>query len=195
MAFQYRGVRRADVAIWAVIAAAAIVVYSCTIFGAFRFDWRGFSKVIVGAAVLLAAGQFYLRFRKDPRAAAALTGTAQLALFAVLGASLSYVAASTNLPLWDDTFAAWDRALGLQWADWLAAMNAHPTLHTACFLAYSSFPLQATAVILALAATGRLTRLRVFLLSFMVTTIVTIAISAVMPAQGVWGYLQLSATD
>lgn len=195
MDFQPRCARRAEIAIWAVIAATAATVCSFAIVGPFRIDWESVARVAAAAAALYAAGRFYQKSGRDLRAAGALIGTAQLALFAVAGAALSYVAAAADLPLWDEAFAASDRALGLNWAGWLTTMNAHPALHTACLLAYSSFPLQATAAILVLAATQRLVRLQVFLLGFMVATILTVVISAVMPAQGVWGHLGLSTQD
>lgn len=45
--------------------------------------------------------------------------------------------------------------------------------------------MQATAIVVVLAAAGHALRLRVFMLSFALTTLVTIGVSTVMPAQGV----------
>jgi membrane-associated phospholipid phosphatase len=188
-------VRRADRLIWTTIAAIAAAVAASCIFGSFHIDWLSFWPAALAASLLCVAGQYYLVVRNDPRAASALTCTAQLAVFAAVGAPLSYVAASAALPLWDETFWAWDGRLGLDWMALLGAMNNHPALHRIFAAAYQSYPVQSIIVVLALAATGRILRLRVYLLSFMLTALVTIAVSVVMPAQGVWGHMGLSAAD
>ena len=51
-------------------------------------------------------------WRSDPRLASGLNCTAQVVAFAAVGAPLSYIAASANLPLQDHTFDLLDRALG-----------------------------------------------------------------------------------
>ncbi len=94
-----------------------------------------------------------------------------------VGAPLSYIAASAALPLWDQTFWAWDGRLGLDWMALLAAMNDHPLLHRVFAAAYLSFSVQSIIVVLALAATGRILRLRVYLLSFMLAVLVTMTAS------------------
>jgi membrane-associated phospholipid phosphatase len=187
--------QRADRLIWATIAATAAVVFAASVVGPFHIGWASFLKAGIACSLPIAAGWFYRTVRKDPRPAAALTSTAQIIAFAMAGAPLSYIAASAALPLWDATYIAWDRHLGFDWLALLAVMNAHPALHVIFAFAYSSFALQTTVVAIALAVTGHLLRLRVFIMSFMVATFVTIAISAIMPAQGVWGHLHLSAQD
>lgn len=187
--------RHADCLIWAIIAAVALIVTAAGTVGPFHVDPPSYLRAATACALMMAIAGFYSRFRPDPKLASALTGTAQLAAFAAVGAPLSYIAASARLPLWDDSLFVWDRYLGFDWMAWLAAMNAHPTLHMAFRLAYLSFTVQATTTILALAFTNHLTRLRIFILGFMLATVVTIAISALMPAQGVWGQLHLAATD
>jgi membrane-associated phospholipid phosphatase len=187
--------QRADRLIWAAIAVTATAVFAASVIGSFHIGWATFLKAGIACSLLIAAGWFYRTVRKDPRPAAALTSTAQIIAFAMTGAPLSYIAASAALPLWDATYLAWDRDLGFDWLTMLAFMNAHPALHVIFALAYSSFALQTTVVAIALAVTGHLLRLRVFIMSFMFTTFVTIAISAIMPAQGVWGHLHLSAQD
>jgi hypothetical protein len=182
-------------AIWTGIGAVAVIVLASSVFGPFRLDWASFART-AAVGVALAAGAWYYRTRRnEPQLAAALTSTSQIIAFALVGAPLSYIAASAGFPLWDATFVAWDRHLGFDWAALLHFMNEHPILHIAFAFSYASFPLQATAIIVALAWTRHVLRMRVFVLAFMLTTIITIAISAIMPAQGVWGHLHLSPTD
>jgi membrane-associated phospholipid phosphatase len=115
--------------------------------------------------------------------------------FAAVAAPLSYLAASLNLPLRDAAFDAADRVLRFDWPGLLDWMNAHPSLHAVFAAAYLSFAFQASATILALAFTRRLELLRTFMLAFFITALVTIALSALVPAQGVWGHYALTAAD
>jgi membrane-associated phospholipid phosphatase len=187
--------RRADRLIWGAIAATATVVFAASLIGTFQIGWASFLKAGLACSLLIAAGWFYRTVRKDPLPAAALTSTVQIITFAMAAAPLSYIAASAALPLWDTTFVAWDLHLGFDWLALLAVMNAHPALHVMFAFPYSSFALQTTVVAVALAVTGHSLRLRVFIMSFVFTTLVTIAISTVMPAQGAWGHLHLSMQD
>ena len=136
-------------------------------------------------------------WRRDQRLASGLECTAQLVAFTAVGAPLSYLAAAAGgaFPLQDAMFEAIDRAIGLDWRGMLAWMNEYTSGHTVFTLAYMSFTLQATVTVLSLAFCGQLVRLRIFMLSLALSALVCIAISAVLPAQGIWGFLNLSAAD
>jgi membrane-associated phospholipid phosphatase len=186
--------QRADHLIWALIAIVAAIDLAESIGGPFHLQWTSFLAAGIVSPLFCVAGSFYSS-RNDLRAASALLCTAQFMLFAAVGAPLSYIAASAARPLWDSIFAAWDRGLGLDWMAWLAIMNDHPALHPIFAAVYSSFLPQAAIVILVLALTGSLLRLRVYILGFILTTAITIAVSAILPAEGVWGHFQLSPSD
>lgn len=186
--------RRADRLIWSLIAIIAGMVVAACVLGSFHIEWASFRAVSIASLLLCAASSFYSA-RKDSKAASALLCTAQFALFPAVAAPLSYIAASAALPLWDETFASWDRGLGLDWMAWLTAMNHHSGLHGIFAFAYSSFLPQAAIVIVALALTGHLLHLRLYIASFILAALLTIAVSAVLPAQGVWGYFQLSSEN
>ena len=183
--------RRSDRLIWVLIAIIAAAVVAACVGSSFHIVWTSFQPVVIVSLLLYIASTFYSA-RKDARAASALLCTAQFALFPAVAAPLSYVAASAALPLWDETFASWDYGLGLDWMGWLTAMNHHTALHRIFAVAYSSFLPQAAIVIVALALAGHLIRLRLYILSFIFAAVTTIAISAIMPAQGIWGNLRLS---
>jgi hypothetical protein len=187
--------KHADRAIWIAIAAVAGAVVISSAFGPFQIEWASFRKAALVEALLISTSWFYLTIRKDTPLAEALMSAAQIIAFASVAAPLSYIGASAAFPLWDSSLAALDHRMGLEWTAWLAAMNAAPLLHAILAAAYASFAVQTTAVVIILAIAGHALRLRIFVLSFMLLTLVTIAISAVMPAQGVWGYLHLSALD
>lgn len=186
--------QRADRLIWGLIAIVVAIDLAAAVGGPFHVRWASFQAVGIVSLLFCAAGSFYSR-RNDLRAASALLCTAQFMLFAAVGAPLSYIAASAARPFWDNIFASWDRGLGFDWMAWLAIMNDHPALHPIFAAAYSSFLPQAAIVILALALTGSLLRLRVYIVSFIFTTVITIAVSAILPAEGVWGHLRLSPLD
>lgn len=187
--------KHADRIIWIAVAATAAVVLTVAMLGPLRIEWISFWKPALVTVLLILMSRFYTTVRKDEALASALVGAAQLIAFAAVAAPLSYVAASAALPLWDSELAALDRRLGFDWMSWLGAMNAAPLLHRTLALAYGSFALQTTAIVLVLAAAGHALRLRVFMLSFVLTTLLTIGVSTLMPAQGVWGYLHLSSVD
>jgi membrane-associated phospholipid phosphatase len=187
------GLSRLDGIIWAIIAAVACVMLAAPFASNFHLVRHSFLAAGGATALSLAGYWLYQTRRPDPRLASALGGTAQIVAFAAVGAPVSYIAASFNLPLRDAWFDTADRALGLDWSALLGWMDAHPTLHPLFRMIYFSLMPQTVVVVLALALAGRLAWMRVFVLAFIISTIVTIAIAAIVPAEGVWGFHKLSA--
>jgi hypothetical protein len=187
--------RRLDHVIWTIIAIVAAIVLASPLVSNFYIEWASFA-VPVGASLLLAAGGWiYCNRRNEPRISSALICTAQVAAFAAMGAPLSYLAAAANLPLLDHTYDAIDQAMGLDWKAGLAWMNAHTQAHTVFALTYMSFTIQATTTVLALSFSGQLLQLRYFILGFAISALVCIAISAILPAHGPWGFYGITAAD
>ncbi len=186
---------RLDRLIWWSIAAVAALVVAMAAAAQFTILWN--SLLIPGTAcvVLCSGAAFYARIRRDHRLGSTLQCTAQICAFFSVGAPLSYLAASAGFPLQDSWLAHVDRALDLDWRALLVWMNDHPGFHPLFTSAYMSFAPQATTTVLALGFCGHLKRLRMFVLALMLAALATIAISAVLPAQGVWGHDRLSAAD
>jgi membrane-associated phospholipid phosphatase len=187
--------RRLDRLIWAAIGAVAAIVLAAPAVSGFFLEWKTFVTPAFVALILIGGAWFYRHRRPDPRVASGLENTAQLIAFAAVAAPLSYLAAAANLPLQDRAFDAIDRALGLDWRALLNWINASPTIHAALRPIYLSLTLQMTAAVLALAFSGRLLRLRIYMLSVILAALITIAISALLPAAGAWPYYGLSAAD
>ncbi len=187
--------RRLDRLIWTMIALVAAIVLAATAVSDFRIEWRTFAAPGLGCLAMAMAGWFYRRWRSDLRLASGLNSTAQMVAFAAVGAPLSYLAASANLPLQDHAFDAIDHALGLDWRGLLGWMNSQSALHPLFLFPYLSFTAQATVTVLVLAFSNRLLQLRTFTLAFMFSAIVCIAISSIWPAEGAWGFYQLTPAD
>ena len=188
-------VRRVDAMIWAMIAIVAAIILTSATITDFRIVWRSYATICTVSASLLAASWFCRAKRNEPRLSLALGAAAQILVFSAVVAPLSYLAASFGLPLKDDALEAADRALGFDWMALLATLNAHPTVFAIMRAFYFSLMLQAVFVVLCLAFTGRLASLRIFILAFMSAAIITIAISAVVPAQGVWSHHGFAVAD
>ena len=189
--------RRLDRLIWALVALTAAIVLTAPRLSTFRVAWETFLGPGLACALLIAGSAVYRHWRKDERLASGLTSTAQVIAFAALGAPLSYLAAAlgARFPLYDHAFDAIDRALGLDWKALLDAMNAAPLLYAPLRLSYLSLTLQMTTVVLCLAFSGRLVWLRVYTLAFILAALTSIAVSALLPAAGVWPYHGLTAAD
>jgi len=188
-------VQRLDHLIWGLVAMVAAIILAAPFVSNFYIEWNAFAPPIGACLALAAAGWFYTRWRPDPRLASGCLSTAQVIAFAAVGAPLSYLAASANLPLLDHAYDAIDRALGLDWRALLDVMNAWPTLFDALRPIYLSLTFQMTAAVLCLAFTGRFVWLRVYTLAFIFAALITIATSAVLPAAGVWPYYGLATSD
>lgn len=187
--------RHLDHLIWGLIAAVTAIVLASPLVSGFFIEWKTFAAPLLAVLALTGAACFYRRWRPDPRLASGLENTAQMIAFAAVGAPLSYLAAAVNLPLQDHLFAAADRAFGLDWRALLDWMNAFPVIHMVLRPIYLSLTLQMTAAVLCLAFTGRLLWLRIYMLSFILAALVTIVLSALLPAAGAWPYYALSTAD
>jgi membrane-associated phospholipid phosphatase len=189
--------RRLDRLIWAIVAMVATIILVALAVTSFRIEWRTFAAAGATVVILSAGAWIYRNWRPDQRLASALGCTAQLVAFSTVGAILSYLVAAVGaaFPLHDAMFEAADRALGLDWRGMLAWMNEQTLAHFVFMQSYMSFSVQATATILMLAFFSRLVHIRVFMLSLMLSALVCMAISGVLPAQGVWGFYNLNAAD
>ena len=159
----------------------------------FEIVFDSYSAAAGAGLLLLGAAYYYRNHRVDLKLGSALESTAQVLIFAAVAAALSYIAASGALSLQDDAFDVMDRALGFNWNALLAFMNRWPGFFLFMRAMYLSHTLQMTAAVLLLAFTGRLAWLRVYMLAFIFAALLTIALSALLPAEGAWLYYGLKA--
>jgi PAP2 superfamily len=189
--------RRLDHLIWSLVAIVAAIVLSAPVFSRFYLEWTTFLAPLMACLALTAAGWFYSRVRPDPRLASALVSTAQVVAIAAVGAPLSYLAAAAAapLPLIDQHLDAIDHATGLDWHALLSFLDARPTLFAILRVTYLSLTVQMTTVVLCLAFCGEHVWLRVYTLAFLLAALATIALSAILPAAGVWPYHGFTTAD
>src|SRR5690349_7362421 len=193
MAGHAAALRRLDDVIWALVAAVTAVVLIVSAASGFYIVLRSYAVPAGTALLLLLGAYFYRTYRTDLKLASTLESTAQLVVFAAVAAPLSYLAASTALPLQDAVFDAMDHALGFDWKELFAFMNRSPGFLVFMRVIYLSLTVQMTAVVLLLGLTGRLPWLRVYMLAFIFAAVLTIALSALLPAEGVWLHYGLKA--
>ena len=187
------GLRRLDTIIWALVAFTAACVLIATALSDFRVAPETYIAPAGVCLILILVARYYRNWREDDNLASALVSTAQLIAFAAVGAPLSYVAATSSLPLQDAALARLDQALGFDWIGLLAFMHRWPGFFELMHLIYPSLNLQMVAVVLLLGFTARLAWLRIYMLAFIFAALITIAISAFVPAEGAW--LHYGITD
>src|ERR1700722_17460906 len=120
-----------------------------------------------------------------------LGGTAQLVLITVVMTPMTYVAASTNLPMQDASLFAIDRVLGLDWAAYVEFVDKNPVLAACLNYGYTMMRWPIFAIPVILAATRRYQRIEEFPFAFAVPWIVTTIISVFVPANGMYEQIGL----
>jgi hypothetical protein len=133
----------------------------------------------------------YSASRRDPQVIFVLGSTAQIVLVTVVMSPLTYVAAATDLPLRDAELLALDRALGLDWAAYVALVNEHPALSVWLDYGYSMIRWPLFAIPVVLTAARRYGRLQDFTLAFALALMATTIVSALVPAIGVYQQIGL----
>ncbi len=194
MIIEHQFLRNADREISFTIVAIVVADLTAARFFSFDIEWASFVIPLTACVVLMCGGWFYRTIRPDIRLASALTATAQIVAFAAVGAPLSYLAAAAGLSLQDARFSAWDQYLGADWLGYLAFVSRHHQLHQILTIAYASFSVQTIATVLILGLSGQISRLGIFVKAFIATTLVTIAISALLPAEGPWLFHAVKTT-
>jgi hypothetical protein len=161
----------------------------------FQLTLRGMVQPLAFVLLLGGLSAFYRRCRPNERISAMLTAMQQVALFSAVGVVLSYMVAARAGPFWDASFAAWDRALGLDWLGWLGWLDAHPLVALSLKLAYISLIPQMVAIIVLLGLTGSFAALRITVLAAMIAGLTTILLSGLAPGLTTYAHFGLSPGD
>jgi membrane-associated phospholipid phosphatase len=169
---------------WVCLGVLALAVLAAMAAGNFRFTGYAALPILAVSAAAAALGYLYSAVRPDERLAAACYGAAYLIAYTLVGAVLSYLGTSLNLPLLDAHFARADAAIGFDWLATLELTERWQMLGRLLRAAYFSSLPQIVAVLLVLSATRQLGRLGDFLVLFTATSLITIVLSSVLPAAG-----------
>lgn len=180
MRFSTQRKATSDLCSWLLIAAMLVAWLVLELRDPFGVAW---ARAVVPALALMGLGVAAVAL-PGARARAAAVAFVQMTVFTLAAVALSYAAAAGAGALWDARLAATDRALGLDWPAIRAALDAAPVLVWVGALAYHSLIAQMVAVILALAAAGRVDRLRVAVCAAVLGGFATILVAALMPAIG-----------
>jgi len=160
----------------------------------------GFSIDLAGLAISVAYVGLYGGFahanasspqRRDPQVMFVLGGTAQVVLITAIMAPLTYVAASTNLPMQDANLLAIDRALHFDWAAYARFVDDRPMLAAWLNCGYNMIRWPIFAIPVVLAAKGCYRRIKEFTFAFGLALVVTTILSALVPAIGVYQQIGL----
>jgi membrane-associated phospholipid phosphatase len=153
----------------------------------------------VGIAVALALTAYLYAFAKadraDPKLIFPLGTISQLLLVVTVMGPLTYVAGAANWPLQDHTLLAIDRALGMDPELIARYVNDHDWLAGLLVRGYGliKWPLLGIPIVLTL--TSRFVRLQLFVFAFSLALIVTVAISAFIPAIGTYYGLNIAPSQ
>jgi hypothetical protein len=136
---------------------------------------------------------YHLRYsqQRDPFVIFTLGTTSQMLLIPAVMTPLTYIVASTDLPLQDAVLNSIDRALHLDWIAYYNLFYHHHALLAAAVWSYGLIGCPIFGVPIALGWTGRYRRLQVFTLSFAIALIATTIVSAFVPAIGTYKLLHV----
>jgi len=147
---------------------------------------------LAGIALIAGINLVYATVRPRPRIAAAAASVLQLAVFTSAGAVLSYLTVTSRYPLIDRHLAAVDAAIGVNWVALFHWVHDHPVVFRVFELAYNSMMIQVGVLLVVLNALGRLDRVREFVWLFVLSLLIIIPISWLLPAEGAWAYYGVS---
>lgn len=167
--------------VWGAIGVTAAIDLGWLWWSGITIPWLGGVPLLGAIGLLLGVAWFYgTTGRSDALQCMAIT-TAQFLAFSASGAILSYLVATTPMPLTDALLARADAILGFHWGAWANWTYHHPAVHVTLVLAYVA---ELPATIFCLLYLANRQEAEEFLWLYMLTGLVTVLISGVVPALG-----------
>jgi PAP2 superfamily len=178
---------------WIVIAVMGAALALGVVLSGFSIELSGllFSLGFVAVYAGFAHANARSPVRRDPQVMFVLGGTAQIVMVTVVMAPLTYVAVAAGFPLQDANLLLIDRALGFDWAGYVAYVNERPLLAMWLSYGYSMIRWPLFAIPVVLAAAHRYQRLPEFTFAFGLALAATTIVSALVPAIGVYQQIGL----
>jgi hypothetical protein len=157
------------------------------------FGWRAqsFGHALLGSLGLAMVQAFYIRVRPRPPIASLAGTVADFIAFSAAAAILSYLATALRFPLIDDTLAAIDDGLGMDWLGFYHWYKSFPlAIKITMNLAYLSDLIQLIILLVVfnfrhiLYDTDKFHRGRHLIWCYALTALTSIVISGLFPAVG-----------
>lgn len=186
--------QRSSDATWIIIAASMIALLAACYLRKFGIGATG-ALVVVTTNAMAIGGAALIRRRGWPGVADWLTATSQIGLVTAVLTALSYVLASTNMPLQDATLISVDRTVGIDWRSLVDTLMRQPSLIALLNYAYASLSYQLVLFLPAAFLTGHGRIGSQFVLAWSITLAATIAVSPFVPALGGYLHYQLEPKD
>jgi hypothetical protein len=140
--------------------------------------------LVVGVVALDVLSRFAPESRLVEALRTIVYGVLYLATTILCGIVAAYAMQRFAFPLRDRLFASADMALGLNWPDFAYWLDGHLGIQRIFHFAYHTLTFQILLPLVVLACSHRLSEIRAYLLAFAIAFIVTIFVSALMPAAG-----------
>jgi PAP2 superfamily len=175
---------------WLVLGTMALLLALCLRITSFSLDVDSALFAVLGPGLLVAAGHGLISLRRPPvwatALAPALLAIAQLNAMILIATPLTYIIASANLPMQDASLARLDQLLGLDWLAYYRFVHERPALTPYFYLGYAMITWPTIGVPLLLVSTRHYLRLQQFTLACIVTVVITVLISSLVPAIGTY---------
>jgi hypothetical protein len=161
-----------------------------------QFDLASLPNIlplVVGVVVLDALSQLIPHARFAEALQTFLHGLSYLVITILCAVLAAYAMQRFAFPLQDRLLAHVDTALGLNWFAYAHWVDNHPAVQRLFHFAYDTLQAQIALPLVVLAFSNRADALREYLLAFAIALIVTIVISALMPAAGPIAFVDRAA--
>lgn len=159
----------------------------------FTFDAPSAIKVVSVVAFLLAVGWFYRVRRPMKNFEVMCAETALLLSFSTAGAVLSYLVTSLNLPLIDPFLIKSDALVGFEWMAYAGAIYGNPAFSMVSSIVYVTTISQIALCVVLLGLTNQYVIGRQLGAAVIISGLVCIGISGILPSAGAMGFLQPDA--
>ncbi len=160
----------------------------------FRLELGGVQAAMASIAPLAlfaAIWVVYTRYRPDAVLADFSLYAALLVLGSMVLAPLSYMSTALDFPLQDEAFATIDRALGLNWLDWLAFTIRNDGLREWSNFIYGLTTPLIFVTMLSLLLVYGITAIKRFVTAFILTGFITCVLCGPLVATGTYQYYGL----
>lgn len=149
-----------------------------------QIRFTGFELTVCSVIVLLAISVTYSQFRKNRRLSEASYHVALWGLFTAVFAPYTYLAATLNFPLYDESFAEADRLLGFDWPAYYGFFSENKFVYVVLMVAYFSFIPQLLYSVIFLSHTRRYERNEELFWAASIALVITGLASGLLPAGG-----------